>query len=131
MTQQQNTRIPSSAPTGSYGDIMSVHGLFQVSAGTTTFCNVVQLIGSTSASIDDQNLSLLFVPSAYGVIQSNLTDEPGGREEDALAQAPLTAGDVQAERAASIQANEERVLAEMAAMRARMAELEASMTNDR
>ena len=131
VTQQQNTRIPSSAPTGSYGDIMSVHGLFQVSAGTTTFCNVVQLIGSTSASIDDQNLSLLFVPSAYGVIQSNLTDEPGGREEDALAQAPLTAGDVQAERAASIQANEERVLAEMAAMRARMAELEASMTNDR
>ncbi|WP_420454015.1 hypothetical protein [Rubrivirga sp.] len=130
VTQQQNTQIPASAPTGTYADIVSVHGLFEVGVGTTTFCNVVQLIGSTTGSIDDQNLTLLYVPTAYGAIASNLVDEPGGPEGDESAQAPLTAGDVEQERTASVQANEARIAAELEAIRARVAELEASMTND-
>jgi hypothetical protein len=125
VTQQQNTRIPGVLPTGTYTDIMSVHGLFQVNAGTTTFCSVVQLIGSTAGSIDDQNLSLIFVPSAYGGISSNLIDPPGGDESGETPSAPLTAGDVEAERAASEQANADRVRAELEEMEARLAEIEA------
>ena len=121
LTQQTNYGLPSAAITGTYRVPATVQGVFDVSAGTTTFCGYVNL-GTGSAQIDDQNLTLLFVPTSYGSIVSNL--QAGGDEVEEAPQAGLTAADIAAERAASIEANEARVRDELREMQARLAELQ-------
>ena len=122
LTQQTNYGLPSGAASGTYRIPSTVQGIFDVPSGTTTFCAYVN-VTSGSSSIDDQNLSLIFVPTAYGSIVSNLTE--GGDEVEEAPRAGLTAGDLAAERVASEQANADRVRAELAEMEARLAEIEA------
>ena len=129
-SQQANLQIPSVLPTATYREIGAVHGLFSVPAGTTTFCAFVQLVSSTAGSIDDQQLTLMYVPTAYGTVAPNLGE--GEDEDDRLAPvAALSAGDIASERAASVAANQARMASELAAMQARIAEIQATMTNDR
>ena len=126
LTQQTNYGLPTGAATGTYRVPSTVQGIFDVPSGTTTFCAYVN-VTSGSSSIDDQNLSLIFVPTAYGSIVSNLTE--GGDEVEEAPRAGLTAGDIAAERAASEQANSDRVRAELQEMEARLAEIEALLAN--
>lgn len=73
LTQSLNYLVSGAAPTGSYLSPISVHGLFQVAAGTHTFF----LLGDEAfgnLSVDDLSLSLLFVPSSYGTVTPTLAD---------------------------------------------------------
>ena len=57
--------------------------------------------------------------------------EQYGEEGREAPQAALTSGDVASERSTSIQANEARMAEELTAIRARIEEIQATMTNDR
>ena len=121
LTQQTNYGLPTGAATGTYRIPATVQGIFSVAAGTTTFCNYVN-VTSGSASIDDQNISLVFLPTAYGSIVTNL--RAGGDEVEEAPRAGLTAADVASERDASVTADRDRVEAELREMQERMAEIQ-------
>lgn len=113
---------------------LTTHDVFPVTAGTPTtiFLNVRasgeepgQGLGTNVRS----QLTLFFVPTAYGTVER----EPGpalpGAGVDAEA-APLTPGEIAAEREASIAANFARMEAEMAEMRAEIEALRAERGNN-
>ena len=112
-----------------YQGVVSGNAIFSVAARVNPFCLLAEeLYGD--ASYADRQLSVLFVPTAYGTAQapfdgapaSGPTDgEPGDRVVDAQ---PV---DLVGERAASIRADEDRVAAELDEMRQRIAELEARL----
>lgn len=63
--------IPSSAPTGTFHLSTTVSGIFTVTAGAQTF----YLLGEENSGVvsaNDKNLSLLFVPTNYGTVTSNI-----------------------------------------------------------
>ena len=129
VSQQANLQIPSSYATGTFRVPTTVHGLFAVSPGVTTFCTVVLLSGG-SGQIDDQNLTLVFLPTAYGATQVNAIPAAGdGPEADGAPSAPLTQADIAAERAASIRDRELSVEAEVQALRARLDAIEREIGN--
>ena len=123
-SQQANLYMTNGAASGLYQYPVSVHGLFTVSAGSHTFCNVVYQFPGSTIVVDDQNLTLLFVPTSYGSIQTNLADGALVSSDDTVGSLPAAA-DLQAERDASIRDNEARMAAELEALTRRMAEVEA------
>ena len=111
------------------GDVTSLtataHGIFFVGSGAKTFCLLVQDFTSGGASmLFDRQLDLIFFPTNYGTIVSNL---PGDGVLDAN-QPVATPINLSAERAQSIADNEARIQAELNEMKARMEALEAAMT---
>jgi hypothetical protein len=115
------------------GRIPTIHATFPVSAGDTTIhLNGTYTGAGTGTDTSDIELTLIYIPTAYGS-----TARPAGRFADAgnvndqaYAAGPgiiATAADLEAERQVSIADNQARVLAELAAMRARMAEMEAEL----
>ena len=126
LTQQTNYGLPTGAATGTYRVPSTVQGVFDVAAGTTTFCAYVN-VTSGSASIDDQNISLIFVPTAYGSVVSNLTE--GGVERDEAPVAGLSEGAIAAERAEAEQVSAARMRTELQEMEARLAEIQALLEN--
>ena len=100
--------IPTASASGFYNFPASPSGLFQVGSGATTFCLVGSELSGDATSIDHQ-LSLLFVPTAYGTAVSNLVDSApssaDGRDDGPVGRA-LTSADIATERAASIRDRE-------------------------
>ena len=114
-TQDFNLTIPTSAPTGTFVLPVTVHGLFTVNAGPNTF----YLLGdetSGSLQFSDVQLSILYVPTAYGTVTPSLTAGEG----DALRAAPRFAADESREAESFHRARVDR---EMATMQAAMDEL--------
>ncbi len=117
---------PSSLPTSQYtsliythefNDILSLpvtlHGLFSVSAGVTTFYLLAE-DDTSNWTASHRKLALVYIPTSYGTI-----DAPSASAGDAeLSSAP----DHQAEREASIAVNNERVARELELMRIQAAE---------
>ena len=113
-------------PNGSYNFPATVHNVFPVSAGPNTF----YFLGDQNTTgvqwfILDRQLSCVFVPTAYGSASRSAPDT--GTDLNTASQRPMTPGDIAAERAASIAANDARIAAELDAMRARIEELEAHL----
>jgi hypothetical protein len=114
---------------------MTVHGVFPVSEGTNTF----HLVGLISTHFTDDTwvgevqLSVIYIPTDYGDIYpyeypaARTTTEGGDADEIEAARGPLTQADIEAERTASIAANQARIDRELAEMRAEMEKLRREM----
>ena len=99
-----NLQLASGIQSGNYSIPVTVHGLFPVDSGSTTFCFMAELISPSSITIENISMSLLFVPTAYTTVIS-----PGA------ASAP---GDPESERAAESSFHEARLQAELEQMKA-------------
>lgn len=121
--QTVTLELPSIANSGFYGFPVTVHGLFSVAAGMHTFY-ILGNEGGGDIRAYDMQLSLLYIPTAYGTVSPTLAGGPSaGREDDATG-SPLTAADIAAERAESEAFNTARIERELAEMRARLEALE-------
>ena len=100
----------------------TAHGTFAVNSGNHTFCLIADdVTAGGSATVSDRQLDVIFIPTNYGTVSSNLPAD-GISDANQPAAAPIN---VQAERAQSIADNEARVQAELAQMQAQIDELKA------
>lgn len=135
LTQDFGPEIPGTSVSGEYLFPVSPHAIFPVTAGPQTFF-LLGYYGSGGSNEDnmgvwDAQLTLMFVPTIYGDVAGNLASATmtSDQANDGTLASPLRAADLDAERAASIQANQARIDAELAAMRAELAELKAQLAN--
>ena len=116
-TQDFGYIMAAFAATGNYMHPVTVHGLFQVNAGLNSFF----LLGDENAGslqVGDCQLSIMYVPTAYGTVTSSLTAGTDG--DGARSIAPVFGA---SEPRAAEAFNRARVDREMAAMQAQMDEL--------
>lgn len=122
--QDNDFRIPSSAPTGDWYVPFSAQHIFEVSAGSNTFCILAEEFGGTVQTADE-SLSLVFIPTAYGTVDQSILGGSGAGENGASArQGGLTPAEIASEQAASMAANQARIDRELAQVQALRAELE-------
>jgi hypothetical protein len=113
-TQDFQLTMPAAAPTGTYIVPVSVHGLFTVTAGANTF----YLLGDETSGglqISDLQLSIVYVPTAYGTVTSTVTS---GADETVVRMSAA------AEAREAEDFHRARVQREMTAMQAQVAELQ-------
>lgn len=107
--------IPASSPTGSYVTSYSVQGVFSVPAGNTTFY-LEALEQSGIIELGSSQLSLIFVPTSYGTVVSNMPsanlDDPALKSYPGLSE-PETAERIAAQRLTQDVAKMQRQLDEM------------------
>jgi hypothetical protein len=116
-------QVSSGAGSGIYYFPVTVHGLFSVSAGTRNFY-ILGDEGSGDMRARAMQLSLLYIPTAYGTVSPTLASgRPAGREDDATG-SPLNMAEVAAQRLESEAFNAARIERELAEMRARLEALE-------
>jgi hypothetical protein len=115
-TQDNGFIVPGALPTGNYHFPTTVHGMFQVNAGVNTFYLLADE-NSGSVTVGDVSLSIVYIPTQYGLVTSTLTSEDGSAMRVG---APLTGVDEVREAEAFHRARVDR---EMAAMQAQMDEL--------
>jgi hypothetical protein len=127
--QDVNVQIASAAASGSYSIPLHVNGVFVATGGIPL---TVHLMGSESSGVievEDVSLTLLYVPTAYGIASPTLL--AAGDGEDVPARGPQTPAEISAEQAAARQSDVERLERELAAMRtehaARLAEFESRL----
>lgn len=104
--------VPANQPSGSYDTTCTVHNIFPVSAGATTVNFVAGRVGAgiSSSLSQDTQLSLIYFPTSYGIVSR----EPIGRVSDgAVVFGGMTAGEIEASRIASIEADNARIQAEL------------------
>jgi len=133
INQDIEVGTPSGAASGSYEHAVTVHGLFSISAGTSTYYFLGQsLTGTNSKVINDYQLTLLYFPTAYGLTSSNLLDKAFDTEDtpDRPVWYGLTEEDVAAEQYEAEMFAAERLGNELAEMKARLAELEELLKRD-
>ncbi len=110
---------------------VSVQWLFPVSAGTNTFYFLGDLLGGTWR-VNSRNLTLAYFPTAYGTVSRTVAAPPSNPEQRTAEPGhALTEADIAAERAESEAFNNARIERELAEMEAKIAELRASMGNNR
>ena len=121
-------RVPTNADDGTWNPSATVQWLFEVaSAGTHTFYFLADELVGTWA-VYQRNMTLVYIPSAYGVVSSTITVPPSNREEARILPGrALTEADVAAERAESESFNNARIERELAEMEARIKEIRAHM----
>jgi len=125
---------PSVAPTGVYQIPVSVHALFSATAGSHTFYFVMnKSTTSGTYTVQDTQVTLVFLPTAYGTVTPSLTAFTGLNEldDEELDRPECSPVDIAAEQAESIAANQMRVERELAEVKARLAELEQSLAEQR
>lgn len=128
-------RVSTAAPTGLYDQVATVHGLFSVAAGVSTFYLLGdEIVGDLSVS--DRQLSLIYFPTAYGTVTPTLAAAaPGVPDGSTIRGSALTAADVDAEQAEAEKFNTERIARELAQVRsemeARMQKLEEQLQQSR
>lgn len=116
--QDLDLLVPPEAPTAGYKQPISHSAVFPVSAGATTFYVVAQTLAG-SFDIADGQLTALFVPTAYGNVQTLTKSRTTGDESPGPGRT-YSEADVQAERTAAIAANQARLEAELSDLRARI-----------
>ncbi len=114
--------MSSTLPTGLYRWPITSHGLFSVGAGTHTFYFLGQELTTASYYVNDVQLTLVYLPTAYGTVTSPAI-VAGNEESDDNVGPKITAADIAAERAESIAANDARIQKELEDMRAEIEEL--------
>lgn len=125
-TQQNLLFLPSG--TTEYHPV-TVHGLFSVSAGSTTFYYNASASAAATCFAEKSNLTLLFVPTNYGTIDSNIAD--GGPDVARTGRrSGLTPTEIALEQTESVQENDARIQNEIDEIRRRLLELETQATPD-
>jgi len=108
---------PGYMPNGSYNVPVTVQRVFPVTAGTHTF----YFLGGMSTNeytLYDKQLTLIYLPTAYGAVSSFASNGMPGPESEA-------------ERAEAERLNEERLEREVAELRAQVEEIRARIEPDR
>lgn len=125
--QDLNVMIASGAASGSYAIPAHVNAVFPAEEGVAKTIHIMASETSGDIELEDISLTLLFVPTAYGIVGLSFTDPaPGEGESSVTAQGTQTPGEIEAERAESQRSNTERIERELAEIRAQMeARLEA------
>lgn len=112
--------IPSSASTGAYYDIITLQAIYSVLTGAQTF----NLVGSEkmgSYSVRKRQLSLVFIPTAYGTYEA--PSDPGDDDELFDAVSSPDAADAKA-----LASETQRLKEELSLVRARAAETTRRLT---
>ncbi|MCK4511742.1 hypothetical protein KAW64_08390 [bacterium] len=125
-------RIPNNAGSGNWYPGVATQWLFEVaSVGTHTFYFLAdQVVGDWD--VYDRNMTLVYIPSGYGTVSSTIAAPPSNPEETTVETGrAMTEADVVAERAESEAFNNARIERELAEMEAKIAEIRASMGNNR
>ena len=135
LTQDVGYQIPSGSPSGTYTSVSTVHGVFSVTAGVKTFHLVAREGSSTTGSFNDKNLSLIFIPTAYGAVTTNITgggssSRAQNSDDQATVVSSLTDDEIQAEKEESIQVYKASVAAELAKMKKEIDAMQAKMDNN-
>ena len=116
----------STIPTGSFTVPVSVHGLFDVAAGSQTF----YFLGNENngaMSVNDPQLTIVFFPTAYGTVTPTILARAGDSDDNTLPILPMSAYDIQAEQMQAIATENARRDAEAAEYENRIAALEDRM----
>jgi len=129
---QMYIRIPDNAGSGLWYPGVTAQWMFEVdSVGTHTFYFLGDEV-TGDWDVYDRNLTLVYIPSAYGSIASAVAAPPSNPEETTVeAGHALTEADIAVERAESEAFNNARIERELAEMRAEIAEIRANMGNNR
>lgn len=129
--QSLEVAITGNAPTGTYRQAVTVHGLFSTPGGLDTYYFLGDESSVSDITLTDLQLSLIYFPTAYGTVVS--TAAPGGAELSSESADPdaqvVSAGVVsdpdQAQATTSMDFQQELALIK-AEMEARIQQLEAS-----
>jgi len=127
--QDVHLQLTSKVPTGYYDFPVTVHGLFSVTSGSHTF----YLIGrqwSGDITVYDMQLSLLYIPTAYGTVTPTLASAENVPDSEASVRGALTEADIASERAESQAANQARIERELAEMQARIEALKQELREE-
>ncbi|MGH8003635.1 MAG: hypothetical protein ACRECJ_02785, partial [Limisphaerales bacterium] len=116
---------PGGNPTGGNSQVVTVHGLFSVNAGTSTFYFLGEKLNISANSwfyADAAQLSLIYLPTAYGTVTPTKSAFGGPEVSDkaSVQRSALTAADIAAEQAEAEKFNAERVARELAQVKAEM-----------
>ncbi len=132
--QDQLFRVPAASATGLYNTPGSAHGVFSVNAGSNTFYMVTNGSSAGSNNLFDINFTLIYFPTAYGVVNATLPPPPGDpipeSQDTAISRPGLTYAEIEAEYHAELarhmavldakQREIETLMIEMNALRARV-----------
>ncbi|MFH1279536.1 MAG: hypothetical protein ABIK65_14295 [Candidatus Eisenbacteria bacterium] len=124
--QDVGLQLPSSAASGGYAFPVTVHDVYSVGAGSHTFYFFGEE-GSGVLYAYDMQLTTLFVPSAYGSVTLADGGGSGARDEEARARGPRTVSEIDEEKTESAAFHRDRMAAEVAEIRDRLAALEAEL----
>jgi len=118
---------PTTAGTGIYYLPATCHGLYYNSgAGTFTYYLLGVRTNGSFTCFENQ-LSLVYIPTAYGGVQPTLASAAGG--DGRITGDALTAADVAAQKSASVAANAARMRSELDELRAEVDAMKAKIEN--
>lgn len=128
--QDINVYLSNTIGNGLYVVPQSNTALFPVNAGNNTIYLSGSKNNTTPCTVRDIQLTLVFIPTAYGTIQTPNAGVAGPEPKDAVAtRGPLTAGELAAERTESEEFNQLRLATEMRDMQARLVEMQREIEN--
>jgi len=107
---------------------VTVHGLFSVSSGLNTlYFYAKETLGVFYAY--DIQFTLVYFPTAYGVIEPTLAGEPSTPDEELPQRPPMTLEEVTAEQAEAETFHTSRIERELAEIRTRLEAVELELQN--
>lgn len=127
--QDVQTNLPGSLPSGTYDFSASAHGLFTVgSAGTFTYFFIGNKLSGNFATMFDIQLTLLYFPTAYGTVVSNLNRGPGGASNEEQPRMSLSYDEIAHEQEREFDRAQNQMAAEMQQMQTRIAQMQAHLS---
>ncbi len=127
--QDVQVRLPAGlSGTGSFDIPASAHGLFEVAAGTHTFYfNAGGAFGAAypGQNFWDINLTLVYIPTAYGVVESNFPNNDRSAGQFGAGLPGMNYAEIMAERDAEFARHRAELEAQNAEMQRQLAELKA------
>lgn len=128
-SQDIELRIDSGQASGQYDFPVTVHGVFPVNAGSRTFYFVGDRNSGGTVSVLDSTLSLIFVPTSYGIVEPSRTEPGGGMPDSLMPQqyGGLTPDQILRERQEAELVNSQRLERELDAMKRQIARIEREM----
>ena len=129
VAQDVRSQIASAAPTGVYDMPATAHGVFSVTAGSSTFYLLGRENSGGFCQALDKNLSIVFIPTAYGTVTPNVpsASDPVATAREPAPRATITKADVETQRAQSLADNQARLARELAVMQERLEALQAEL----
>lgn len=117
VNQDVMLRLADGIPSGTYDFPVTVHGLFEVASGGTFTYHLLGHEASGNIDVYDMQLTLLFIPTAYGTVSPTLAMDASVFDDAASKRSPLTSAEIASERSESETLNRDRIERELARMR--------------
>jgi hypothetical protein len=115
-------------PSGTYVQPLALQGVFNVEEGSNTFYVLGdELTGNFS--VFDRQLSLIYLPTAYGTVVANSPSQESSA--DPQEREPLTRGEIDSERESASRQREERLERELETIRTELEQIKDTMRSDR